>query len=259
VIPIGDRTRARRGTRRGAREFGGRARHDGARAAELLEAWVTQGDPSCFVEANAALALGRVRSRRAVEVLTPVLARRSYGDTIRARALEGLGASGDEAAYPVLAGAITRAASFQSRRAAVTSLGRLAEGTTLARDARERLQDMVAGMEERWRGRDAIAPGRRLSPDGIGDWFLPVVTEAGWFLYRRTQGNPGSIVRWDPRSGKEQVLRTVSMPDASSLTASRDGTRIVFAAIEQTVGRSGPILLSDLFALDPVKRTVRPA
>ncbi len=125
------------------------------------------------------------------------------------------------------------------------------------REARELLQDMVAGMEERWRGRDAIAPGRRLSPDGIGDWFLPVVTEAGWFLYRRTQGNPGSIVRWDPRSGKEQVLRTVSMPDASSLTASRDGTRIVFAAIEQTVGRSGPILLSDLFALDPVKRTVR--
>jgi len=127
------------------------------RAAELLEAWVTQGDPSCFVEANAALALGRVRSRRAVEVLTPVLARRSYGDTIRARALEGLGASGDEAAYPVLAGAITRAASFQSRRAAVTSLGRLAEGTTRARDARERLEACLSDSDFRVRMDAAVA------------------------------------------------------------------------------------------------------
>jgi aminopeptidase N len=111
-----------------------------ARAAEMLEAWVTQGDASCFVEGNAASALGRVRSPNAVKVLTPALARPSYADTIRARALDGLGACGDEAAYPVIAGAITRAASFQSRRAAVTALGRLAEGTAFARNARERLE-----------------------------------------------------------------------------------------------------------------------
>jgi hypothetical protein len=124
------------------------------------------------------------------------------------------------------------------------------------RDAKDLFHDMVAGLEERWRDREAITPGRRLSPPGIGDWFLPVVTEAGWFLYRRTLGDPGAIVRWDPRSGKEQVLRTVTMPDASSLTATRDGSRVVFAALEQTVGGSGPLVLSDLFALDPATRAV---
>jgi aminopeptidase N len=110
------------------------------RAAELLATWVQEGDPSCFVEGNAALSLGRVRAPRAVEILTPVLGRRAYMDTIRARALEGLGATADETAYPVIDAAISRAASFQSRRAAVTALGRLAEGTTLARRARERLE-----------------------------------------------------------------------------------------------------------------------
>jgi aminopeptidase N len=128
-----------------------------ARAAQMLEAWVTEGDPSCFVEANAALALGRVRSRKAVQVLTPVLDRRSYADTIRARALEGLGACGDEAAYPILAGAITRAASFQSRRAAVTSLARLAEGTVHARNARERLEACLADPDFRVRMDAALA------------------------------------------------------------------------------------------------------
>ena len=104
-----------------------------ARAAAALEAWVSDGDPSCFVEASAALALGRLRSPNAVKVLTPVLNRRSYTDVIRTRALEGLGACGDSAAYPVIAEAITRTASFQSRRAAVTALARLAEGTPRAR------------------------------------------------------------------------------------------------------------------------------
>lgn len=127
------------------------------RAAALLETWVREGDASCFVEANAALALGRVRSPKAVEILTPVLTRRAYMDTIRARALDGLGACGDDAAYPVITGAITRAASFQSRRAAVTALGRLAEGTPRARDARERLEACLADPDFRVRMDAALA------------------------------------------------------------------------------------------------------
>ncbi len=122
-----------------------------ARAADVLATWVQEGDPSCFVEANAALSLGRVHSPRAVEILTPVLGRRAYMDMIRARALEGLGATSDEAAYPIVDGAITRSASFQSRRAAVTALGRLAEGTAKARQARERLEACLADADFRVR------------------------------------------------------------------------------------------------------------
>ena len=122
-----------------------------ARAAEVLEAWVKSGDASCFVEANAAFALGRVRSPRAREILTPALERRAYMDTIRARALDGLGATADEAAIPVVEAAITRAASFQSRRAAVTALARLAEGTASARRARDRLEACLADPDFRVR------------------------------------------------------------------------------------------------------------
>ena len=127
------------------------------RAAEALERWVSDGDPSLFVEANAALALGRVRSPRAVAILTPVLGRRSYMDTIRSRALEGLGATSDENAYPVVEAAITQAGSFQSRRAAVTALGRLAEGTANARRARERLEAVLADPDFRVRMDAALA------------------------------------------------------------------------------------------------------
>jgi aminopeptidase N len=128
-----------------------------ARAAETLERWVKGGDASLFVEANAALALGRVRSPRAVEILTPVLDRRVYMDNIRARTLEGLGATSDETAYPVVEAAITRKASFQSRRAAVTALGRLAEGTSNARRARERLEACLADPDFRVRMDAALA------------------------------------------------------------------------------------------------------
>ena len=128
-----------------------------ARAAETLEEWVSDGDPSYFVEASAALALGRTRSPRAVEVLTPVLGRRSYGDTIRSRALEGLGATSDEAAYQIVERAIISAASFQSRRAAVTALGRLAEGTSSARRARERLEACLSDPDFRVRMDAALA------------------------------------------------------------------------------------------------------
>ncbi len=127
------------------------------RAAETLERWVRDGDPSLFVEANAALALGRVRSPRAVEILTAALDRRVYMDTIRARALEGLGATSDDAAYAVVEAAITRKASFQSRRAAVTALGRLAEGTAHARRARERLEACLADPDFRVRMDAALA------------------------------------------------------------------------------------------------------
>lgn len=121
------------------------------RAADVLGAWVEGGDPSCFVEANAAAALGRVRAPRAVPILTAALGRRSYMDTIRARALDGLGASADETALPVVEAAIARNASFQSRRAAVTALARLAEGTAHARRARERLEATLSDPDFRVR------------------------------------------------------------------------------------------------------------
>jgi aminopeptidase N len=110
------------------------------RAAAVLAAWLDDGDPSYFVEANAALSLGRTRSPRALEVLPRVLGRSSFQDVIRTRALDGLGATADEEALPIVRAEYRPSASFQSRRAAIAATARLAEGTAHARRARELLE-----------------------------------------------------------------------------------------------------------------------
>ena len=121
------------------------------RAAELLEAWVVAGDASGFVEAAAALALGRTRSPRAVAVLPGVLSRNSFQDLIRARAIDGLGATADEVAIPIVEAAFTPGASIYARRAAVAALARLAEGTLHVRRARERIEGWLADPDFRVR------------------------------------------------------------------------------------------------------------
>jgi aminopeptidase N len=121
------------------------------RAAELLETWVTEGDESCFVEAAAALALGRTRSPRALAVLPQLFSRPAYQDTIRARAIDGLGATGDEAAIPLVEEAFATSGSIYAKRAAVAALGRLAEGTKHVRRARERCEAWLSDPDFRVR------------------------------------------------------------------------------------------------------------
>jgi aminopeptidase N len=109
-------------------------------AGDVLARWLQAGDPSYFVEAAVAQALGASRSPEALGLLPTLLDRPSFQDVIRARALEGLGATGDERALPVLEGAYVRRATFQARRAALQGVARIAEGTALGRRARELLE-----------------------------------------------------------------------------------------------------------------------
>ncbi len=125
------------------------------------------------------------------------------------------------------------------------------------RDVSELFQEMIRKLRARYGGAATIPAGRQISPPGIGDYFLPVPTEAGWYLYRSRQDDAGAIVQWEPRTGRERVLLSTPLTDASSLTASRDGSQIVFATVEDDVGKSGPLALSDLFSLDPGTRAVR--
>ena len=73
-------------------------------------------------------------------MLGKLLGRNAYQDVIRARALEGLGATGDERAMPVLEAAYVPQASFQARRAALHGISVLCDGTPLARRGREALE-----------------------------------------------------------------------------------------------------------------------
>ncbi len=112
-------------------------------------------------------------------------------------------------------------------------------------------RDMLGELDTELAGERLVPPGRRVSPPGVGDYYLPVITERGWYLYRDTLYREPAIVAYDPRTTRERVIFRTPLSDSVSLTASRDGSKLVFAAYETTEGRSGEILASDLYALDP--------
>jgi aminopeptidase N len=118
------------------------------------------GDASYFVEAEAALALGRTRTTEVMTLLPSLLDRPSYQDVIRSRAVEGLGRSGDEHAFPILRDAWRAGVPWVSRRAIVAAVAELARGTGIARAAREFIEARLADRDFRVRGEAAVALAR---------------------------------------------------------------------------------------------------
>jgi aminopeptidase N len=139
------------------------------RAARALATRLQKGDPSVFVEAEAALALGRTRSPLALEVLPTLLGKPAFQDILRTRALEGLGFSGDERALSVLRGAWRPhgAGVFLARRAVVTAVAELSTGTSFARAGRELVEDCLADPDFRVRGEASAALARIGQPEAI--------------------------------------------------------------------------------------------
>ncbi len=129
-------------------------------AARALADRLRAGDPSYFVEAEAAAALGRTRSAVALEVLPTVALRPSYQDVIASRAIEGLGKTGDERALALIRAAWRPGAAFPAHRAVVAALSELARGTGMARVAREWIEERLQDPDFRVRGEAAAALGR---------------------------------------------------------------------------------------------------
>jgi aminopeptidase N len=129
-------------------------------AARALADRLRAGDPSYFVEAEAAAALGRTRAPVALELLPTVARRPSYQDVIASRAIEGLGKTGDERALPLIRAAWRAGAAFPAHRAVVAALSDLARGTGMARAARESIEERLSDPDFRVRGEAAAALGR---------------------------------------------------------------------------------------------------
>ncbi len=127
------------------------------KAAAALAKLVEGGDPSYFVEAEAAAALGRTRSPRALEVLPRILGRASWSDVIRTRAIDGLAATSDERALPVVQAEWRPGTHFSGRRAAVAGMAKLAEGTVHARATREVLETCLDDTDFRVRAEAAAS------------------------------------------------------------------------------------------------------
>src|SRR5262249_50758852 len=122
----------------------GSFRHDEV-AAAALERVVVAGDSSCFVEAEACLALGRTRSPRAPEALRGALGRDSYNDVIRPNVYNGLAEARDDTALPILLDGTAYGKVSHGRRAAAQALAMLGQGRSdrESRVARERLEELL--------------------------------------------------------------------------------------------------------------------
>jgi aminopeptidase N len=139
------------------------------RAARALATRLQKGDPSVFVEAEAALALGRTRSPLAIEILPTLFGRPSFQDILRSRAIEGLGACGDERALAVIKAAWRPhgAGVYLARRAVVVAAAELSAGTSFARAGRELVEDCLADPDFRVRGEASAALARIGQPEAI--------------------------------------------------------------------------------------------
>jgi aminopeptidase N len=163
VAALADRhPRVRRAVAAGLGDFTG-----DETAAAALAACLRRGDPSVFVEAEAAAALGRTRSPEALALLPTLLDRPSFQDVIRSRAIEGLGRCGDERALPVIRDAWRPGAVWASRRAVVSALAELARGTGSARAARELIEIRLRDRDFRVRAEAASALARLASTEAV--------------------------------------------------------------------------------------------
>ncbi len=115
----------------------------GAAAAEALQKLLDDGDPSYYVEAEAAAALGRTRSQRAFATLERAMAKRSHNDIIRVRALEGLAELRDERALPIAVEWTAYGKPYQARDAAATCLSKTAKYLDKKEPARDRLTELL--------------------------------------------------------------------------------------------------------------------
>jgi hypothetical protein len=100
-------------------------RHDDVYSA--LAVLALEGHPSIRVEGEAARVLGVLRAPQAREVCEALLERESWADLLRARALQGLGATRDEAVLPLLLRWLEPERPVRARIAACSALGHLAD------------------------------------------------------------------------------------------------------------------------------------
>jgi len=110
----------------------------GAALAQIVE----RGDASYFVEAEAALSLGKTRTPRAGELLRLAATRESFSDVIRQYAYRGLAEARDDSALGLLVEGVRWGRVTQGRRAATMALAVLMRGRRdrEARDVRERIE-----------------------------------------------------------------------------------------------------------------------
>jgi aminopeptidase N len=122
------------------------------RAAEALTDLLRRGEPSYYVEAAGATALGKTRAPGAFETLVSLVERPSWNELIRAGVFAGLGELGDPRSVDVLAvWAADRAKPMDARVGALVGLRLLAATGRVEGEAKVRAVDAaLAGLSDPW-------------------------------------------------------------------------------------------------------------
>ncbi len=128
-----------------------------------LTALCRRGDPSGFVEGEAARALGKVRAAGARQVLAAMLKRPSFADTVASGALDGLAELQDREGFPLAVAATRYGAAPIARRAAVMAVARLAEVAQRKQEAVDLIARLLA--DPMFRVRLAAIEAARLLAD----------------------------------------------------------------------------------------------
>jgi aminopeptidase N len=119
-------SRARRGVVGALGEFRDEPpAHRGAAGAEALDRLLRDGDPSYYVEAEAAAAIGKTRSPRAFAALEHALTKPSHNNVIAMRAFEGFAELRDQRALPIAIDWSRYGLPMQARVGATSCIGRL--------------------------------------------------------------------------------------------------------------------------------------
>ena len=114
-----------------------------AEVAAALEKLLKKGDPSYFVEGEAARSLGKLRLKGAVALLESVCERPAFFDAIAVGALDGLAETLDPAAYPIVERWVRYGAPEHARRAGLKALARLAEPAQKKQETVELLGELL--------------------------------------------------------------------------------------------------------------------
>ncbi|HET9622293.1 MAG TPA: HEAT repeat domain-containing protein, partial [Kofleriaceae bacterium] len=174
-----------------------------------------------FVEAEAALSLGKTRTVRAGEVLRLAASRDSFNDVVRQYAYRGLAEARDDSALGLLVEAVRWGRVTQGRRAAAMALANLMRGRRdrEARDVRERLELLLADRDFRVQAAAIEALAIVADPAAIGALRQVIDRELDGRLRRRSK----EVIRnlEDATSAAEDVRRLRDeVSELRALTAS---------------------------------------
>ena len=199
-----DHPKARRAIVRGLGRFVG---SEGAATAVL--GLLDAGDPSWFVEAEAAAVLGRIRAAGALERLSTELDRDSFNDVIRVGALDGLAALRSPEVMGPIAERTTETSGSLVRIAAIVALGRLARDepplrpavlhhlSTVEGSASMRIQMALVTALGTIGSTEVIGPLSRLAEQASDGRVARHAKEAMLAIRRRADSGGGATVRDD--------------------------------------------------------------